>query len=403
MTEKPAAGSWESAPLPPGLPPGHEPSDGGGTSPRGEGAALVAWEDPAQGNEIERFLRTLRDVLTAPVEAFDKVGASEALGRPIAFGMIVTTLAQLAQAAYQALFGSLASLVTLLTAHGAATPRPSVFGGASETAVQFALAIFTPIFFVLGLVISGAVFHVGLMIFGGANRSFNQTLRALSYATATNVLAFVPIVGPLLGGLWAMALHVIGLARVHRTTYAKSALAVFAPTLLACACGVALIAAFAGILFAALRPLGRAFGAERHRRRRHSTGHQIRSTTAPGSSKRASIRRTCEAAQGRRWARRSRTNARFSASLARGETLLAGTTNVRSSRASDAGSVSVPVACSSKASPPIRARVSRPSAASPISISGAEVIGARGGGSTWTRVGPAPPFFGFFPSSGTSS
>lgn len=243
--------SWESAPLPPGLPPGHEPDDGGGggvaTGP------LVPWEDPAAGGEIERFVATVKGVLLEPVDTFDRVGRSESLGRAIGFGIIITTVAQAANATYTLTVGSVSTLLSTLSSHGTG-PRPSPYGGLSEAAVQIGIAVMTPLLFPIVLVIRAAVLHVILMVVGGAKGSFNQTLRALCYSSAPQLLLLVPVIGSLFAWVWCLVVEIIAIARVHRTGYGQAAAAILAPVILLCVCGIAAFAAAGAAIFAALKP-----------------------------------------------------------------------------------------------------------------------------------------------------
>jgi hypothetical protein len=244
--------SWESAPLPPGLPPGHEPDEqGGGGGPAA--GPLVPWEDPAAGGEIERFVATVKGVLLEPVDTFDRVGRSESLGRAIGFGMIITTIAQAATATYQLTIGSVNTLISTLSSHGTG-PRPSPYGGLSEAAVQIGLTVMMPLLYPISLVISAGIVHVGLMIFGGAKGSFNQTMRALCYSSGPQLLALVPFVGSIFAGLWMLVLEIIAIARVHRTGYGQAAAAILAPALLVCVCIGGAFVVLGAALFAALKP-----------------------------------------------------------------------------------------------------------------------------------------------------
>jgi hypothetical protein len=47
----------------------------------------------------------------------------------------------------------------------------------------------------LGILISGVIVHLFLMLFGGTNQGLTMTLRVISYAYAPQIFAVVPFVG----------------------------------------------------------------------------------------------------------------------------------------------------------------------------------------------------------------
>jgi hypothetical protein len=108
--------------------------------------------------------------------------------------------------------------------------------------------VLLPIVYPTGVLIGSAVVHVMLALFGGANRPFSSTVRALAYTAPPQLLALIPVVGQGAAGLWVLVLEIIGVARVHRTSYGKSAGAVLAPALCACACLLIAIGVFGVVL-----------------------------------------------------------------------------------------------------------------------------------------------------------
>jgi hypothetical protein len=79
------------------------------------------------------------------------------------------------------------------------------------------------------------------MLLGGASRSFEATLRVVSYANgAGNLFYMIPICGWLIAIVYVIVLECIGLTRAHQTTTGKALLAILLPMFLCC-CAVALL------------------------------------------------------------------------------------------------------------------------------------------------------------------
>ncbi len=63
---------------------------------------------------------------------------------------------------------------------------------------------------------------------GAENSGFEATFRVHSYAWVANLIAWIPIAGPLLS-LYAIYLAFVGIREVHETTTARAALVVLIP------------------------------------------------------------------------------------------------------------------------------------------------------------------------------
>jgi hypothetical protein len=59
----------------------------------------------------------------------------------------------------------------------------------------------------LGILISGVIVHLFLMLFGGANQGLTMTLRVISYAYAPQIFAVVPFVGGCIAAIWMLVLE----------------------------------------------------------------------------------------------------------------------------------------------------------------------------------------------------
>lgn len=85
-----------------------------------------------------------------------------------------------------------------------------LLAGMSPTALLFA-----PAGELLGLVIAAAASHGTLALFKKTGASFEDTLRALSYANAPRVWVFIPVVGGF-SYFWMLGVEVVALRETHR-------------------------------------------------------------------------------------------------------------------------------------------------------------------------------------------
>jgi hypothetical protein len=99
--------------------------------------------------------------------------------------------------------------------------------------------LLTPISLLVGLAISSIVFHVLLVLLGGARHGVQTTARVLCFAYSPMLFVVVPFLGGVIGGVWTIVLTVIGLSEAHRTERWRAALAILLPTI-----ALAILAAF---------------------------------------------------------------------------------------------------------------------------------------------------------------
>ena len=97
--------------------------------------------------------------------------------------------------------------------------------------------LLTPVAGVLVLLAGTGVLHLLVRsTVGRGNSGFEATFRVHSYAWAVNLVAWIPLVGPVLS-LYAIYLAFVGIREMHETTTGRAALVVSIPL-----CGLLLLA-----------------------------------------------------------------------------------------------------------------------------------------------------------------
>jgi hypothetical protein len=81
--------------------------------------------------------------------------------------------------------------------------------------------VFYPFFLTIGVFLGTAVVHASLKVVRGATVGFEGTFKALTYGSAPMILSVFPLIGPVVGAVWALATTLIAYKHVHRTTYPK--------------------------------------------------------------------------------------------------------------------------------------------------------------------------------------
>jgi hypothetical protein len=98
--------------------------------------------------------------------------------------------------------------------------------GAVSPLVRFLLS---PVILLVALYLSAGVVHLLLLMFGGAKHGFGTTVRVFCYAYSPALFGIVPLVGPLVGGVWSVVISIIGLREAHQAATWKPVVAVLVP------------------------------------------------------------------------------------------------------------------------------------------------------------------------------
>jgi len=145
---------------------------------------------------IDEFIETWKKVLTTPSDFFKEMPTSGGYGDPLKFAVINYILAGIG--------------LTLISLGSA-----------------FFMILVLPIVGIIWLFISGAILYICFKIVGGSG-SYEGTVRMLSYVSAVNAVAWIPILGWIVA-LYAIYLKIVGGTFVHDITTLRSVIAIFIP------------------------------------------------------------------------------------------------------------------------------------------------------------------------------
>ncbi len=195
------------------------------------------WEDRARLGFFKAFWETLKSVMTQPTEFYQKLNPKENAGSAIGFAVLSGTIAVIFSILWQIPFQML-NFATMGTRNPGAAAIPMVF----TIGMLFVYMIFSPLLVLIGLFITTAITHFTLWIVGGANKSFETTLRVVGYAMGISTLCVIPFCGGMIAGIWQIVVEIIGLKEVHDTTFGKAIAAKLIPMFVCCCCMIGIFA-----------------------------------------------------------------------------------------------------------------------------------------------------------------
>ena len=152
-----------------------------------------------------------------------------ALGDPILFLLLFGTLGAVFGLLWQTLFRG-----WMVNVAGSDFADLAVANG-----IGFVTLVMTPLLVLLGAAIGAAIYHVARLLFGGAPRGFDVTLRVVCYTWGSSqLLQILPVCGGVLAMLWSIPVAIIGLREAQEVPGGRAAAAVIVPMLLVFCCCV---------------------------------------------------------------------------------------------------------------------------------------------------------------------
>lgn len=188
----------------------------------GESTSGASWPPPPGVPLLDAVTHAWKESVFAPRRFFPQLGRGQSLAPSlwyyIAVGLIVSGIGLFWQMVFPA------AQPSYLLARMSGTPMPE-----THPLQDFLLA---PLVLMLSLFITAGVVHVMLLMLGGAKNGFATTIRVFCHAYGAQLAAILPFVGGVIGGIWMLALALIGLREAHDTTTARAAVAVLLPAFL---------------------------------------------------------------------------------------------------------------------------------------------------------------------------
>lgn len=185
---------------------------------------LPAWEQRDQLGFFPALLETVKTVLLQPVDTFARMRRSGDWMGPGLYALLLGTVGFWISTVFDFMFQAMGI-------GGEELQFMATMGAAALVGIL----IIMPFMVVLGLLISTLIFHLCLMLVGGANQPMETTFRVVAYSMgSTATLHIVPICGSFIGSIWNLVLLVIGFSKAHDIGIGRAIAAVLLPLVLCC-------------------------------------------------------------------------------------------------------------------------------------------------------------------------
>jgi phage FluMu protein Com len=193
----------------------------------------LPWERSA---DSESFQDTAMLILGEPANAFMQMRRSGGIMNSLAFWIIAALIGQVATVVYGAILGAI--LLAVANAPGEAYAGLAIQVGIQLVGMTFGALIMGPIV----AFVFAAIWHVGLLVCGCARGGFEATFRVVCFVYGAAILLnIIPIVGPLVGFFYAIALFIQGFTHAHEVSGGRVTAVVLTFYALLCCCVAPLI------------------------------------------------------------------------------------------------------------------------------------------------------------------
>lgn len=194
------------------------------------------WPPPEEGSALGHLARTWQEITFRPTSFFAALPRGGRLGGPLVFYLIIGTIAAAIRLFWRLTF------TTVLPEGDSALLRALRAGDTGSPLVEFLL---TPVILLLSFGLAAVITHFALWVVGGAREGMSTTAAVLAYASAPQLFVVVPVLGTVIGMVWALVLLVVGLREAHRTSTTRAVIAVLLPVM---AMGVLLVLLLVALL-----------------------------------------------------------------------------------------------------------------------------------------------------------
>ncbi|MGH3089527.1 MAG: YIP1 family protein [Rubrobacteraceae bacterium] len=191
-------------------------------------------------NPVESFIGAVRGTAASPVGFFAGMARRGDYVNPTAFALICLEIYVVFNGIVW-IFGAMAG-----------------FGGVGEAFGSLFLGIvIAPFAGAMGLFLRAGIFHLlTRLIIKPEATGFEATLRASAYSLTPMLVGWVPIIGPIIAGIWSTVLAVIGIREAHSTSTGKAAAVVLIPVAVAVAVTLILALIIRVFIYLLMREMG---------------------------------------------------------------------------------------------------------------------------------------------------
>jgi hypothetical protein len=208
------------------------------------------WE--RDGASLSSFLATVKSIYASPPLFFREMRREGGLAAPLLYALAGAIIGAVAMACYQA--GVQVLMLQFIAANRRGMPGLPMNAALPISLSVIMVVIFIPFMAVVYSFVGAGIFHLCLMLVGGARQAYETTFRAACYSVGSAALfGLLPICGQYVIWILSFVFTGIGLAYSHETTGGKATLAILLPVIVCCGGIIAFYAAIFGLVIANAR------------------------------------------------------------------------------------------------------------------------------------------------------
>lgn len=197
--------------------------------PAPEAVPVIPWEDRGR-SAFDGLFETVKLLAMSPGEAFKRMPVDGGIGRPLFYAVAIGWLGVVVSIGWNLLFQGM--WLPFVESAEDLAGMGAMYGLTVGWGVL--VAVLAPLFIILGIFIASAIFHLMLMMVGGAQNGFEATVRVVCYTQTAQLAGLIPCCGSIIGLVWTIVLYTVGLSTAHRTSQGKALLAIFLPLVFCC-------------------------------------------------------------------------------------------------------------------------------------------------------------------------
>lgn len=214
-----------------------------GASPGFGEQAAIDWESNWRSDFFSAYLRTVKGVITHPVEYTGSLPPSRDLLGMCVFAYVTILLTSIPITLFQILLTSLTEPSSRENMIG------MIFGAVLGIMIGPFLALG-------GAFIFSGIFHLSYTYIGRSQKGYLTTATVTFYGIATNWVAVIPILGWFVQFIYGFILGIGAQARAHQIDPGRAALAYLLPIVICCCCLGLFYLTLGGLVLGALGGLG---------------------------------------------------------------------------------------------------------------------------------------------------
>ncbi|MCK5832048.1 YIP1 family protein [bacterium] len=214
------------------------------------------WERMKELGFFPALIDTVKKIIFEASTFFEGMPKHGGYGMPLLYAIIFGAIGGVIGQLWSLLAQSLS--IAPLAMFGLSEQATAMSGQMAFGFLGFFLGIIiVPIAVTIGTFVQAGIYHLMLMLLGGAEEDFEVTFRVVAYSKTAEIAKVVPIAGSLVATIWGIILCINGLREAHNIENKVAVWAVLLPMIVCCLFTGVIVMIFGGAMLAAFSSMAR--------------------------------------------------------------------------------------------------------------------------------------------------